>query len=179
MLYTQRIRDPNESTWRLRIQPYRTVTHIDDCSSIPDGVRLHVRNASGEFMAHQESGNETLDADVVLVATGYRRDAHETILKGMRHLMPGGDREGKTWEVDRDYRVRFEPGTVSDNAGIWLQGCNENTHGVRYLSASELTCLLTTFLQLSDTLLSIQATRAGETVRSIFGNRKGSSSSSL
>ncbi|KFZ18580.1 hypothetical protein V501_01136 [Pseudogymnoascus sp. VKM F-4519 (FW-2642)] len=39
---------------------------------------------------------------------------------------------------------------VADTAGVWLQGCNERTHG------------------LSDTLLSILAVRSGELVRSIF-----------
>ncbi len=58
------------------------------------------------------------------------------------------------WGINRDYSVKFEPGSVHEDAGIWLQGCNESTHG------------------LSDTLLSILAVRAGELVESIFGNGK-------
>ncbi|OBT43520.1 hypothetical protein VE00_06757 [Pseudogymnoascus sp. WSF 3629] len=53
--------------------------------------------------------------------------------------------------VGRDYKVQYAPGAVEEGAGIWLQGCNEKTHG------------------LSDTLLSILAHRGGEVVQSIFG----------
>jgi L-ornithine N5-oxygenase len=54
--------------------------------------------------------------------------------------------------VGRDYSVHFEQGTVQPDAGIFLQGCNEKTHG------------------LSDTLLSILAVRGGEMVDRIFGH---------
>ncbi|KFY77221.1 hypothetical protein V498_09391 [Pseudogymnoascus sp. VKM F-4517 (FW-2822)] len=53
--------------------------------------------------------------------------------------------------VGRDYKVQYAPGAVEEGAGVWLQGCNERTHG------------------LSDTLLSILAHRGGEVVQSIFG----------
>jgi L-ornithine N5-oxygenase len=42
---------------------------------------------------------------------------------------------------------------VSAQAGIWLQGCNEKTHG------------------LSDSLLSVLAVRGGEIVASVFGEQ--------
>ncbi|KFY17360.1 hypothetical protein V492_00726, partial [Pseudogymnoascus sp. VKM F-4246] len=58
--------------------------------------------------------------------------------------------------VGRDYKVQYAPGAVEEGAGIWLQGCNEKTHG------------------LSDTLLSILAHRGGEVVGSIFGPGAGS-----
>ncbi|KFY24438.1 hypothetical protein V491_02160, partial [Pseudogymnoascus sp. VKM F-3775] len=57
--------------------------------------------------------------------------------------------------VGRDYKVQYAPGAVEEGAGIWLQGCNEKTHG------------------LSDTLLSILAHRGGEVVASIFGAGSG------
>lgn len=75
------------------------------------------------------------------------------MLRPAEHLRPRGNDPVERWNVSRDYRVQFEPGTVSDDAGVWLQGCNETTHG------------------LSDVLLSILATRAGEVVDTIFGNR--------
>ncbi|KAK7997735.1 fungal specific transcription factor [Apiospora arundinis] len=31
--------------------------------------------------------------------------------------------------VRRDYGVEFAPGKVAKGSGIWLQGCNEKTHG--------------------------------------------------
>jgi L-ornithine N5-oxygenase len=32
--------------------------------------------------------------------------------------------------VRRDYKVDFDEQKLDGNAGIWLQGCNEKTHGV-------------------------------------------------
>lgn len=65
--------------------------------------------------------------------------------------MPEREDADGSWKVCRNYAVQFKKDSVRDNAGIWLQGSNENTHG------------------LSDTLLSILATRGGEVVQSIFG----------
>jgi L-ornithine N5-oxygenase len=72
-----------------------------------------------------------LDVDAVFVATGYHRDLHETLLKDARHLMPGGELEGAKWQVQRDYKINFTEKSVGDDAGVWLQGCCETTHGVR------------------------------------------------
>jgi L-ornithine N5-oxygenase len=88
--------------------------------------------------------------DAVLVATGYVRDAHESMLEPVRSLRPGIH---DSWEIQRNYKVELDPAKVSSDAGIWLQGCNETTHG------------------LSDSLLSILATRGGEMVKSIFGQK--------
>lgn len=131
-LYTQRIRCSSESEWPHRILPHRTVTWISDSPTLQDGVRLHIENASGDFFVDEQSSprQETLDVDVVFVATGYKRDTHEDILKDARFLMAGGDEEGKKWTVRRDYRVEVDQSLVSPEAGIWLQGCNESTHGV-------------------------------------------------
>lgn len=70
------------------------------------------------------------------------------MLHGVQDLMPPGATD---WNVKREYAVEFAPDAVESDAGIWLQGCNENTHG------------------LSDTLLSILAVRGGEMVENIFG----------
>jgi L-ornithine N5-oxygenase len=75
---------------------------------------------------------ETLDVDVVFVATGYCRDLHETLLKDARHLMPGGELQDAKWEVQRNYRIDFLEKSVADDAGVWLQGCCEKTHGVSF-----------------------------------------------
>ncbi|KAL2355371.1 L-ornithine 5-monooxygenase (L-ornithine N(5)-oxygenase) [Cryomyces antarcticus] len=150
-LYTQRIKYRNEDEWPRRILNHRTVTSITDTPDSPNTVRLHIDNQSGQHRKHGTVGEESMDPDLVLVAAGYTRDTHEAILHGARGLMPGGDAEGKRWTVGRDYKVQFEEGKVSSDAGIWLQGCNESTHG------------------LSDTLLSVLATRSGEIVQSMFG----------
>lgn len=92
-----------------------------------------------------------MDVDAVFAATGYIRNAHEAMLQPAESLRPETNGGEEKWQVQRDYRVKFKAGLVNDDAGVWLQGCNESTHG------------------LSDTLLSILATRGGEVVDSIFG----------
>jgi len=156
-LYMQRIRHGNtpqeESLWPHRILPYRRVVDVEDSPVVADGVRLHVNDSSAVYFSEQGQGEErreVVDVDAVFVATGYFRDLHETLLKDARHLLPGGDLEGAKWTVQRDYRVRFEEKSVGEDVGVWLQGCCETTHG------------------LSDTLLSVLATRGGEMVRAIF-----------
>lgn len=134
-LYMQRIRSSNEDDWQHKILTHRIVIAVD--SDIDDGLRLHIaqgdHNPNG-LLYGQTEVSEVLDFDAVIVATGYLRDTHEMLLKPARHLLPGGDVEGKKWEVSRDYKVRFEQGTVSDDAGIFLQGCCESTHGVSLIS---------------------------------------------
>ncbi len=144
-IYEQRIKTNDEEKWQHRILPFRYVTGVEDL--INDRVRLHIKDNSSGFGESSTSRAETLDVDAVFAATGYVRKAHEDILRPAEHLRP----KNKDWTVSRNYRVQFEAGTVSEDAGVWLQGCNETTHG------------------LSDVLLSILATRAGEVVQSIFG----------
>ena len=143
-LYTQRIQYGNtasaENSWPHRILPYRTTVDVENSPLIPDGVRLHVRNQSPLYLCDSPGASEVqevLDVDAVFVATGYRRDLHETLLQDARYLLPGGDLEGAKWAVERakwaverDYRVCFQEGRVGSEAGVWLQGCCESTHGV-------------------------------------------------
>ena len=113
-------------------------------------IQLVIEDHSGDYCVNKRSCSETLDVDLVIVASGYKRDVHEDMLRNVRHLMPQGGAEDEKWSVSRNYDVNFKEGAVSDEAGLYLQGCNENTHG------------------LSDTLLSILAVRGGEMVRSLF-----------
>ncbi|MBR8059160.1 lysine N(6)-hydroxylase/L-ornithine N(5)-oxygenase family protein [Burkholderia dolosa] len=81
--------------------------------------------------------------DALVLATGYRRDTHSTLLAGLEpHL---GDALARG-DVARDYRLatpaHFAP-------RIYLQGCCEDSHG------------------LSDTLLSVLARRADEICASL------------
>ena len=103
-----------------------------------DGVQLKIAPI---YDAEKE---ETLDVDLVVSATGYRRDAHVEMLRDTWGLLPVVEKEGKSegWEVEgkdgekrrmaagRDYGVRFAEGMVQKGSGVWLQGCNEGTHGV-------------------------------------------------
>lgn len=146
-IYKQRIKNEDETVWQHRILPFRSVTHVEDLPG-GDRVRLHVKNDSHVYVESNCSTKESLDVDILVAATGYTRDAHEKMLRPAEFLRRDSE---KKWRVTRDYRVVFKPGSVSDDAGVWLQGCNESTHG------------------LSDTLLSILANRGGELVNSIFG----------
>lgn len=151
-IYTQRIRYSSEAEWPHRILPHRTIEDVKSLSSkSTDTLRLELGNHTNPCAP----STETLDADLIVLATGYTRDVHETLLQSARHLMPHGGGNGEKWEVNRDYSVRFAEGKISDDAGLWLQGCNQETHG------------------LADTLLSILAVRGGEIVKSIFGDGLG------
>lgn len=153
-MYSYRIRYEDETDWPRQILPHRTVTGMSERKGGSlTGVQLHVRNESGAYNAHGHSATETLDVDLVVVASGYQRNAHEEMLKGIERLKPADSDRAAGWSVNRDYSVKFAGGAVEKDAGIWLQGCNEGTHG------------------LSDTLLSILATRGGEMVENIFGGR--------
>lgn len=89
-----------------------------------------------------------MNADVLILATGYVRNAHESILASIEPLLA---QKHMGWKVQRNYRLELDKSQVDVDAGIWLQGCNESTHG------------------LSDSLLSILAVRGAEIVQAIFG----------
>lgn len=100
-----------------------------------------------EFMPTGERA--TVRADAVVFATGYRPfDVHE--LTGQAAELLVTDEEGMV-RVQRDYRVVTTPGT---QAGIYLQGSTEHTHGI------------------SSSLLSDIAVRAGEILESIILRRE-------
>jgi len=83
-----------------------------------------------------DSDQDVLDVDYLFTATGYLHDAHEEILAPTEHLLSLSNRNEKgsnqsKFQVGRDYRVQFDDEKVDgEQAGIWLQGCNESTHGV-------------------------------------------------
>ena len=85
--------------------------------------------------------------DLVIAATGYNHDGHMDLL---RPMMDEADLH--QWSIGKNYKLHVPSWSLSPNTGIWLQGCNEETHG------------------LSDTLLSALAVRAGQIVDSIFGH---------
>ena len=147
-LYQQRIQQRDESQWQHRILRSREVTEIS-CGGSKSGARriLTIKDLD-PLQGPAKSQQEALEVDAVILATGYVRNVHEELLKNLEHLRPCSDNR---WQVRRDYKVEMDQNKVDPNAGVWLQGCNENTHG------------------LADTLLSTLATRGGELVESIFG----------
>nr|XP_023907977.1 L-ornithine N(5)-monooxygenase-like [Quercus suber]POF16574.1 l-ornithine n(5)-monooxygenase [Quercus suber] len=154
-LYSYQIRYPSKQDWPQQIINHCNVRGVTETTL--DGepsLRLELEDSSAIYHPNHPSNHTIIDADLIVVASGYQRNAHEDILHNVRHLMPGGDDSSKTWTVRRDYGVDLQPGLVNRDVGIWLQGCNEATHG------------------LSDSLLSILATRGGEMVQSIFGTKE-------
>jgi L-ornithine N5-oxygenase len=146
--YMQRLREPDESKWRCRINSNRVV--ICASQSENSSVKLKFREVD-EISLQKNCKDEELDVDYVFTATGYARNSHEEMLDGIRDLLQNDEMPGR-FPVGRNYGVKFDKTKVaSEEAGIWLQGCNESTHG------------------LSDTLLSILAVRGGELIESIFG----------
>lgn len=147
-LYEQRVKQPDERQWQHRILTSREVFKVSRGDGKNCGkLTLAIKNIH-PLRSSSCSDQETVEVDAVLLATGYVRNAHEELLRSLEHLRPHAH---KDWRVRRDYKVEMDKEKISADAGIWLQGCNESTHG------------------LSDTLLSTLATRGGEMVESIFG----------
>jgi L-ornithine N5-oxygenase len=122
-LYMQRIRYGNdERDWPHRIIPNSTVIAVNAFDKF---ISIHTD-------VFGKDGLQAMDFDFVIVATGYTRSEHEKLLGEWIHDIPGRDQSHRSWTVGRDYRVNFESEpAINSEAGIWLQGCNENTHGVR------------------------------------------------
>ena len=117
-MYHQRLHEPDEETWQYKITAWKEVIGHEKQS---DGnVKLQLRDTSNNQVSTSE-----IVFDLVIVATGYRRDGHEALLESTKDLLATGK-----YTVGRDYRVQYKPEKVSEDSGIWLQGCNEGSHGV-------------------------------------------------
>jgi L-ornithine N5-oxygenase len=188
MYHQKRTLGADEKQWPHRILARRDVVSVQERG---DGLRLKVAMLpapgaeDGPLM-----GEEDLDVDLVICATGYKRTAHVDMLKDTWHLLPeagapdgvapskerwlvetsnADQRSTRVMRVGRDYGVRFTDGAVATGSGVWLQGCCEATHGVSETFPWPPGCNKLTTPQLSDTLLSVLSTRSGEMVQSIFG----------
>ncbi|KAH6647701.1 L-lysine 6-monooxygenase (NADPH-requiring)-domain-containing protein [Truncatella angustata] len=161
----------DERNWPHRILGETDIVGVDSIEGAQDKLRLRVRSLHEDQAGAADS---VLDVDLIIAATGYQRKAHYTIMdEGVASLLPdlssgvgidsngttqveidvrtqGSRFEKKSVKIARDYSLQFGPGKVAPGSGIWLQGCNETTHG------------------LSDTLLSVLACRSDEIVNSLF-----------
>lgn len=199
MYEQRRLIGRDETQWPHRLMGGRRVMSVDQKS---DSLQIKVCLAPPGEDEFDTTGNEgeeeLLDVDLIISATGYRRNAHLEILRDSWHLLPETKDEaeplGDKWhlrvddngkdsvpskrvlEVGRDYGVKFSEGVVAPGSGVWLQGCCEGTHGVSFDSTAGSDELGLTKLQLSDTLLSVLAVRSGEIVESIFGQGAAQSS---
>lgn len=154
-MYTCKVHRIPEASWPRRILNYRTIVGVRDTKldNGRAGVQLEVQDDSHKYCVNKPSEQELLDVDLVVVATGYKRNAHEEMLESLCDFMPEGSAAEKKWSVGRDYAVQFKNGAVQPGSGVYLQGCNEQTHG------------------LADSLLSILSVRAGEVVQNVFGEQ--------
>lgn len=121
---------------RLRFHNFLRVQDIADDA---EAVRLHCRSLS-------DDRDMVLQADAVVLATGYNYPNPPAILDGVRHFLRRDENQAYP-RVSRHYRVDTD---TRLEAGIYLQGCNEHTHG------------------LSDTLLSVLAIRADEILSDVL-----------
>ncbi|MFE4454024.1 lysine N(6)-hydroxylase/L-ornithine N(5)-oxygenase family protein [Streptomyces sp. NPDC056796] len=139
-LYRTAYQEKVLGTERLR---FLNVSRVAEAVETADTVRTTVESLiTGE--------RTTLDADVVVYATGYRQaDALGLLGDVGRHCRL--DDQGRV-RVERDYRVAAGPGL---RCGIYLQGGTEHTHGI------------------TSSLLSNTAVRVGEILDSIVERGRG------
>lgn len=149
LMYEQRRElGPDETKWPHRILGQTDVTRVDEISQ--DKLRLNVRSLQGyegkddaKSIASIDAAlaaTQSFDVDLIVACTGYQRKEHRAILEGVADLLPERPShevqdatskiDRKVVEVGRDYGVKFVPGKVAPGSGVWLQGCNEATHGV-------------------------------------------------
>lgn len=126
VMYRQKLRDPDQKNWAHRIHPQQEVQSV---IQRPNGkVDLELKSSQGGSIPDTSTTTTTTTTDgfdLVVFGTGYKRDVHRRLLKLTEGLFAGDD-----CTVDRTYRVQFKDGAVARDAGIWLQGCCEATHGV-------------------------------------------------
>ena len=121
-LYRQKLVKPNPRDWTLFLHPNSEIRGLEE------GARSFGHRPLHLLVRNVQTGQtrKTIDAyDTVVFATGYQRNPIAGILKDLRPLI--GDSSAL-----RNYRLRFHPGSVSRNSGVWLQGSCEGTHGVGF-----------------------------------------------
>lgn len=151
-MYMQKVKSKDQNHWQQVILPRREIVQIDQTAP-DDRLAVHIRSIQNQ--ANTTEQEEVLHLDALIVATGYTRSTHEELCAPIERLKPSHGATGpetSSWRVNRDYSLALDRDKVSSGTNIWLQGCNESTHGI------------------SDSLLSVLATRSGEMVESIFGD---------
>ncbi|OJD10180.1 hypothetical protein AJ78_08700 [Emergomyces pasteurianus Ep9510] len=145
-LYRQKLLEPNPANWPLRLVTSREVTGLKEFPN--SQVDLQLKDTQSGRVEYTGSRY-----DLVVLATGYTRNPFASMLKPLEQILEV-PKTGEQYHVDRDYRLRFLQGRVKNDAGIWLQGCCESSHG------------------LSDSLLSILAVRSSKVLDSILASSK-------
>ncbi|OON81665.1 lysine N(6)-hydroxylase/L-ornithine N(5)-oxygenase family protein [Streptomyces tsukubensis] len=154
-LYRQSYQEKVLGTERLRFLNVSRVTEVEEK---PDGVRATVKS----LVTDEET---SLDADVVVFATGYSPADPLGLLGevGDRCLRDG---EGRL-RVERDYRIATDPEL---RCGIYLQGGTEHTHGI---TTSLLSNTAIRVGEILDSLLDRGAKPAEDAPRPVGGGTGG------
>ena len=118
LMYHQRLREPDETEWQHKIITCREVVGHEETTD--SGTRLRLRDTM-----HNAISLSDTSFDLIIASTGYLRNAHEAMLDSTKALLQTDD-----FEVGRDYRIKYRQNAVSDDCGVWLQGCCQDTHGV-------------------------------------------------
>jgi lysine/ornithine N-monooxygenase len=149
LLYMQKVRDESASKTkgggsdertRLRILPG---TKVESVALREDrSIHISVKNMAVAGLTGEDgfgetngySGQDGFEYDLVILATGYSHDGYEKLLHPVREAAIAGNAGGALnageWSVGKDYKLSVRGLRISSHAGIWLQGCNEETHGV-------------------------------------------------
>jgi L-ornithine N5-monooxygenase len=128
-LYLQALHTDSKN--RHQIFRYRTI--LDAGINSAGTISLKFHNATSLYEKSNEPLEEISEFDIVILATGYVRDTHFDIMGSLKHLLPEHlePNYSSGWPVLEDYRVPFDDNKVDGSkAGVWMQGCNESTHGV-------------------------------------------------
>jgi L-ornithine N5-monooxygenase len=149
-IYIQRVQYGNDETaW-----PHRMFSHANIFSVIHEQNKVRLSFNWGELASRGSTGTpletnsaalddkaqelpdlvthgrklDEFEYDLIILATGYDRNGYVDLLRSISQSQ-------NTWTVGKDYKLIIPDHQVSHGAGIWLQGCNEETHGVRSLSS--------------------------------------------
>jgi L-ornithine N5-monooxygenase len=129
-LYDERVEGRN----RARVLPFQELERLEER---PGSAVAHFRNVmSDETLA--------LEADAVIVASGYERPKRHPLLAALEPFLEPGPQGG--FRMERDYAIATRPGFAPR---VYLQGDCEESHGI------------------SETVLSLVAIRAQDILASL------------
>lgn len=123
-MFLQRLNDTNENNWQHRLHPGSNIRQIDFSNPSKLDIDLEWTTTSNESKITKNT--ENFGFDLVVFATGYKHDGYKHLIEPLTQVFGPSEQWAK---VSKDYRL-LVPGHESHNAGVWLQGCNEETHGV-------------------------------------------------
>lgn len=136
----------DDRKWPHRIMGGRKIEGVDALDN--ETLQINAALLDNAGVAPELADEESWEADLVIAATGYRRDSHLEMLRDTWEMLPESNPTSQSqlndpsgWSVQtskgehrmavgRNYEVQYKPEAVAPGSGIWLQGCCEATHGV-------------------------------------------------